>query len=1337
MKIKLLPLVAGFCLAVLTESAPAQTTGSALRPEFLHGFTAGITDFYNGVIVGPGGDFFGVSRLGGQFNNGAFFKVDGSGIVTKLADFGDPNSTAPGRHPTGRLVYDGSTYFYGVTADGGLTNNGTVFRVDAAGTVETLVQFTGHEGVAPVSYTQFGLTAGQDGNFYGVGDGGVLSGDGIIYRISPTGRFEVLVEFTKEKGVAPGGGPSSPLLAMPDGSFVGTTSYGGRLDRGVVYRFSPQTGYTFAGEFTGDSGALPGSYPRGELVRGLDGSVYGYVYHGPDNTHRIWKLPPSGSAQPFVTLKTDVNGKTLDVYTQFLGVLASGDLVTFADNVEAYSYNRGLLRITPTALIYPYEDLTSLGYAFSNFSFGSSSALVDDGAGGFLASFGSQILRRPPSGPTVLLASITPDAGTGEGLGALGNVLIAADGTVFGTTARGGTNDQGTVFKLPTTGPLNTLLQVQNSNGYYFYYDEVTYSGDNLSSLVFSGSDLLHVEPYDGMSGSGIVQRITPGGTVSIVADFNTVAALPANISLSYPRNGLTADGLGNFYGRAQYYDSVASTYQEGIYRLTSGNQLEFVGVVPMFAGSNYSAGAFTFDAFGNFYGVQPYGGNKFQGLIYKVTPAGQITKFFEFGQTGDPTKTGGPNAPFLREPSGSFIVPTNGADDDDSVSSLIRLPLSGPPSRILGFSGQDGPALGRSPIAPLVRDASGRIYGVTTAGGTEDLGVLYRVEANGAYTLLHQFTLGDAVTDLGTRPSTGLMLSPDGTTIYGGTFSGGPNGGGTLFRFPIAVQASATTNAATDVTANSATYHATLDSNGYGGSFFFRFGESAGNLDQQTSTQTFGGFNGSQDFDLALGALKGHRTYYVQFNSTVGAGPDTITRQGNMVSFVTPNGAPRPADDTIIVTATTGGFAGEVLANDIEPDDDALAIDSYGQGTYGAVTKVGDTLVYTPTQAFFDNGGRDSFTYTVRDDQTPALSASATVEVLSDTSIVGDYAGLLFDETPGASAIPRDAAAIPSPDQIAAGFATFALAKGRKFSARFQVGTRSVAIKGVMSEGRGTRVTRSRDGFDSDIRPTAGGVEGRITFNGRTLILRMGQAFEAAQGVPRPVSSFTMRFQPDTVAAPVNSPGVPAGSGFAIVRELKRSRALLVGVLPDGTAFTKGSVINGDKRMDFFTPLYKDKSGSLGGKLAFADNGDIDGDAGTSTAWKKAAQPRDTRFARGFSTTLTPFGGKYTLPAKGQPPITVPVGKALLATFDRGGLFAPLSTKFTFAGAKPMSDPITDSARAKAKFDARAGLVTGSFIPTRKSVKYRGLIVQRDQQAAGFFLGTADTGSVVMTVVP
>jgi uncharacterized repeat protein (TIGR03803 family) len=86
----------------------------------------------------------------------------------------------------------------------------------------------------------------------------------------------------------------------------------------------------------------------------------------------------------------------------------------------------------------------------------------------------------------------------------------------------------------------------------------------------------------------------------------------------------------------------------------------------------------------------------------------------------------------------------------------------------------------GASPVGRLVEGADGFLYGMTTEGGTNGSGTVFKVRKDGtSFLLLHQFNSDG--TD-GYRPLAGLILGQGGT-LYGTTSAGGPAGAGTVFR--------------------------------------------------------------------------------------------------------------------------------------------------------------------------------------------------------------------------------------------------------------------------------------------------------------------------------------------------------------------------------------------------------------------------------------------------------------------------------------------------------------------------------------------------------------------------
>jgi uncharacterized repeat protein (TIGR03803 family) len=93
-------------------------------------------------------------------------------------------------------------------------------------------------------------------------------------------------------------------------------------------------------------------------------------------------------------------------------------------------------------------------------------------------------------------------------------------------------------------------------------------------------------------------------------------------------------------------------------------------------------------------------------------------------------------------------------------------------------------PPKGANPYAGVVRDPAGNLYGTTSTGGTAGWGVVYKLDAAGMQTVLHNFTGG---TD-GSFPVGGVILDPSGN-LYGTTESGGKSGWGVVYKLNTAGQ--------------------------------------------------------------------------------------------------------------------------------------------------------------------------------------------------------------------------------------------------------------------------------------------------------------------------------------------------------------------------------------------------------------------------------------------------------------------------------------------------------------------------------------------------------------------
>lgn len=223
------------------------------------------------LVQVPGGDLYGTTQQGGALGVGTLFRISREGTFTLLHSFGSMNS---GSSPTSALIRDGDD-FYGTTKSGGQFDRGTVFRFSiATGTQTLLHSFSVSDGTLPSAP----LVQCSDGNFYGSTSQGVLGG-GNVFRITPTGALSVLHEF----GGAEGSYLFGPLICDSNGNIYGTTYSANPTQvgktAGHIFKLTASGAYSVLHQFTGNDGAGP----IGGLIWGRDGAIYGTTSAGGAN----------------------------------------------------------------------------------------------------------------------------------------------------------------------------------------------------------------------------------------------------------------------------------------------------------------------------------------------------------------------------------------------------------------------------------------------------------------------------------------------------------------------------------------------------------------------------------------------------------------------------------------------------------------------------------------------------------------------------------------------------------------------------------------------------------------------------------------------------------------------------------------------------------------------------------------------------------------------------------------------------------------------------------------------------------------------------------------------
>jgi uncharacterized repeat protein (TIGR03803 family) len=190
-----------------------------------------------GSLIDVDGAFYGTTASGGTSGNGSVFKIAAGMLHTLYSFKGYPDGAFP---YAGVIDVDGT--LYGTTAAGGAyDDSGTVFALSLAGTERVLHSFKGYpDGAVP--YAQL---TDVDGVLYGTTQWGGYAGRrctgrgivgcGIIFSVSPSGDEDVLYAF---KGVPDGAHPWSSLILEGSSEFYGTTVTGGAKGDGCIFSFA-------------------------------------------------------------------------------------------------------------------------------------------------------------------------------------------------------------------------------------------------------------------------------------------------------------------------------------------------------------------------------------------------------------------------------------------------------------------------------------------------------------------------------------------------------------------------------------------------------------------------------------------------------------------------------------------------------------------------------------------------------------------------------------------------------------------------------------------------------------------------------------------------------------------------------------------------------------------------------------------------------------------------------------------------------------------------------------------------------------------------------------------
>jgi uncharacterized repeat protein (TIGR03803 family) len=236
-----------------------------------------------GLVRDSSGNLYGTTLQCGGLGYGTVFKLGPKGDETVLHSF-NGYRYGDGYGPYG-LLLDKEGNLYGVTALGGSSNNGLVYKLDKNGNETSLYSFSGgtRDGCQPTG------TPAMDtaGNLYGTTIYCGSSNYGVVWKLSAEHTETVLHTFS---GAPLDGASPQAGVILSKGILYGDTAFGGASDDGTIFELMPNKNdkMILLHSFTSSEGVAP----YGGVIRDAQGDLYGTSESGGDGHGTVWKLTP-------------------------------------------------------------------------------------------------------------------------------------------------------------------------------------------------------------------------------------------------------------------------------------------------------------------------------------------------------------------------------------------------------------------------------------------------------------------------------------------------------------------------------------------------------------------------------------------------------------------------------------------------------------------------------------------------------------------------------------------------------------------------------------------------------------------------------------------------------------------------------------------------------------------------------------------------------------------------------------------------------------------------------------------------------------------------------------
>jgi uncharacterized repeat protein (TIGR03803 family) len=537
---------------------------------------------------------------------------------------------------------------------------------------------------------------------------GGISSSGVLFEYDPTtSTYTKKLDFD---GPVKGSYPNGSLIQATNGKLYGMTTSGGGFDKGVIFEYSLITNtYTKKLDF---DGLGKGSSPYGKLLQATNSKLYGMTSEGGTTSNGVLfeydpatntytkKLDFNGTEKgmsPLGSLVQAINGKlygtTIYGGVKYNGVLFEYDLTTNA-YTKKLDFDNTINGGLPLSLIQ-----TANGKLYGMTAYGGVN--------------GRGVLYEYAPSTSTFIKRLDFNS-SNNGNDPHSGLMMAANYKLYGLAYSGGTNGLGVLFEYDLL--TNTYTNKLNFDG----LEKGSYPRGSM--VQATNNKLYGMTSEGGIFSKGVLFEYDPASNI-----YTKKVDLDGSGKGSYPSGSLIQAINGKLYGMINSggvnnlgvlfeYDPVTSTYTK---------KLDFDGEVK----GSYPDGSLIQASNGNLYGMTSSGGASANGVLFEYNLTSNIyAKKLDF----DDAKG--------RRSFGKLIQATNGKLYGTtywgglySKGVLFEYdPTTNTYSKKLDF---DGATKGTYPIGSLTESPNAKLYGITSSGGSNDIGVLFEFNpATGVY---------------------------------------------------------------------------------------------------------------------------------------------------------------------------------------------------------------------------------------------------------------------------------------------------------------------------------------------------------------------------------------------------------------------------------------------------------------------------------------------------------------------------------------------------------------------------------------------------------------------------